>query len=158
MSVPLPVRGPEVRLRCRTQVKRAGSKFCSTAHAAQARTTTRVTAPGARAHFTQTRQKDIDALTQALVDAADDVGRVPVTTAVSLAATLADKRYDIGYRAAAEKTRSYARKLRLTLAADAVNMFLGSRFGNAFVSGELSPEDLAKFSFGGRQRWPRPKC
>lgn len=54
-----------------------------------------------------------------------------------------DARYDRGYAAGRAKLRQETRALRLMASKDALEQFLGSRFGKAFVLGDLKPEDLA---------------
>ncbi len=141
---------PRSGLRCRVQVKRAGSTYCSCAHAAAARPP-RVARPepGARARHQQARTAAKDRLQDALQLVADDQGRVPLLMAVRMTLEARDEGYARGYSAGHEKQRSRGHKLRLETSRHAVNEFLGTRFGKAFIMGNLRPEDLANFSFGG---------
>ncbi len=142
----------EVRtgLQCAKQVKKAGSRFCSLSHAARNRvqTTKAVVEPGARATYRAARAKDEDRLLAQLRMLVDDHGRVSLLAVLPVAMHVADARYARGYAAGRAKRRFDVRKLRLTESKAALETFMGSRFGKAFIGGDLSPDDLAKFTFG----------
>ena len=74
---------------------------------------------------------------------------MPLTAAIPIAMSVVDARYDRGYAAGRAKLRQETRSLRLMASKDALEQFLGSRFGKASVLGDLKPDDLAKFRFGG---------
>lgn len=140
---------PRSGLRCRVQVKRAGSTYCSCAHAAAARPPgVARPEPGARARHQQARTAAKDRLQDALQLVADDQSRVPLLMAVMTALDARDEGYARGYTAGHEKKRFQGHKLRLETSRHALNEFLGGRFGKAFIMGDLRPEDLANFSFG----------
>lgn len=143
---------PRSGLRCRVQVKRAGSTYCSCAHAAAARPPgVARPEPGARAKHQQARTSAKDRLQDALQLVADDQRRVPLLMAVMTALDARDEGYVRGYTAGHEKQRFKGHKLRLESSRHAVYEFLGTKFGKAFILGALSPEDLANFSFGGKR-------
>lgn len=138
-------------LRCAKQVKKAGSTYCSISHGARARcqTVKTVVEPGARAVYRTARAKDVERLTLQLRKMADEHGRVPLIAVVPVAMAIGDVRYQRGYATGRSKLRFETRKLRLTASKSALDEFLGSRFGKRFITGELRPDDLAKFKFGG---------
>lgn len=143
---------PRTGLRCRVQVKKAGSKYCCHAHAVLARPkSSRVTAPGARAIAAAGRRKAYEEAAAALRVYADEHGRVPLTAVLAVVFEQLDRRYDQGKHAGYVIGQRQARQLRLKQSRGALDEFLGSRFGKAFVAGELSPQALARFEFGGKR-------
>lgn len=141
---------PRTGLRCRVQVKKAGSKFCCLSHAARSRSkVSQVTEPGARAIKAAARRRAYDEVAQALRAYADEHGRVPLTAVLAVVFEKLDSRYDQGYHAGLVIGQRRARQLRLTKSREFLNEFVASRFGKGFMMGELSPEALARFEFGG---------
>jgi len=141
---------PRTGLRCPVQVKKAGNTFCCHDHAVRARTTPRVTAPGAKARFVQARQQVQDAL-WAVLSSQAVAGCLDPAAALHSCMLVLDKRYTTGYHAGLAAAQKRARALRLTESRAALDQFLGSRFGKAFVGGNLSPDALARFKFGGKR-------
>lgn len=115
-----------------------------------ARTTPAVTEPGARQKARLARQRVLDQLQEELSRVSDAMGRVPLTALMPLVAKTLDQRYERGYTAGLLTGRRPSRMLRLTLSQDSLKQFLGTRFGKAFMNGQLSPDALANFKFGGR--------
>lgn len=137
-------------LRCRLQVKKAGSKYCSIAHAAASRSKeSRVTEPGARAVRDAARHRAYEDAAAALRVFADEHGRVPLTAVLAVVFDKMDSRYDRGRATGYAVGVKQARQLRLKQSRAKLDEFLGTRFGKAFVTGDLKPEALAKFEFGG---------
>lgn len=137
---------PRSGLRCHAQVRRAGNTFCSHAHAVLARTAPRDTGPASRARRQAARQALLDQLQAALEQVAAG-GPVPVPVALPIVAGQLDAQYEKGYHAGLLTAQKRTRALRLTESQASVERFLGSRFGKAFIGGQLSPNALARFRF-----------
>ena len=132
-------------------MKWAGCKYCSHAHAMAARPPAQVVEPGARARYSQGRARAEAELRALLGELIGEDGRIPLDEAVAVAMVVVERRYERGYLAGRAKLRADTRTLRLMASQDALERFVGSRVGKAFVMGTLSPDALAKFSFGGRR-------
>jgi hypothetical protein len=136
--------------RCSVQVKKAGNRYCCAQHAAAARPAGHArVAPGSRARHQAAVGRLAAHLRAALVGQAED-GRVTIDAAVQVALDAAQARYDRGYTAGYARMRHETSALRLQLSKAALDDFLGSRFGNGFITGDLKPAELAKFKFGGQ--------
>jgi hypothetical protein len=128
------------------QVKVAGSKYCSRRCAGLAQRKQSSPLPGAKAAYYAAHQRALDDAMEQLRESTDDVGRVPLTAVRSVLSEALERRWSAGYATALQRRRFS----RLRLSRSVIDEFLGSRFGSAFVTGELSPEALAGLSFSSK--------
>ena len=141
---------PRSGLRCQRQVKKAGSKYCSRSHSARSRgPAANRPEPGCRARYRKAKEAGLARVVERLRALADEHGRVPLTAVLPLLDEYADDRYACGYQAGRAKLRFETRRLRLTASKDALNEFLMTKLGKGFVAGDIRPDDLSKFKFGG---------
>jgi hypothetical protein len=141
-------------MRCQAQVKRAGNRFCSCSHAALARYATRPNHKpelGARERYRKAKAEALDKLKTNLLAFADEFGRISITAAMPWLDRFADERHTRGQLTAQARLRYHHRKLRMIESRNKLDEFLGTRFGKHFVTGELSPRELARFRFGGKR-------
>lgn len=139
---------PDTGLRCRVQVKRAGSKYCGREHAwaAQRGLPVAVQPLAAKGRYLAARK----ALRARVEVALRQLGLEGQRLADVMQITMetADARYRAGYTAGITTAGKRTRRLKLSTSKQVLSEFVGSKVGKVFTNGNIGHDALANFRFG----------